>query len=74
VRGPSGGFVLNRSAEEITFLDVYEIIESKFDINGCPLSRITCSFNKCIFDERMTGIRQELYDLLKDIKLSDFQE
>ncbi len=73
VRGPAGGFVLNRSAEAITFLDIYEIIESKVEMTGCPLSRTNCSFSKCIFDERMSKIRREVYELLKDIKLSDFQ-
>lgn len=74
VRGPAGGFVLNKPAEDISFLDVYEVIESKVELTGCPLSRDNCSFKKCIFDERMTKLRKEMYDLLKDIRLSDFQQ
>ncbi len=37
VRGPKGGFTLNKAAEKISFLDIYEAVEAKIDAKGCPV-------------------------------------
>jgi len=49
-RGPSGGFVLNKKASEITFLDIYIAIEGDIPIEDCPLNYEACPFNKCLLD------------------------
>lgn len=72
VRGPAGGFELNRPAEEITFLNVYEVLEAPVELDSCPLGRKMCSFHSCIFEERMQKISREIYNSLKEIRLSDF--
>ena len=74
VRGPSGGFILNKPAQEIDFLQIYEIIESPVDISGCPLGKATCSQKRCIFDARMLNLNREIYSTLKQIRLSDFSQ
>ncbi len=74
VRGPAGGFILSRPAEEITFLQIYEILESPVSFTACPLSKEKCPFDKCIFDGKLSGVTRELYDLFKSIRLSDFIE
>ena len=33
MRGPTGGFILTRKPEEISFLDLYESIEGKVNVN-----------------------------------------
>ncbi len=48
VRGPSGGFLLNKPTTDITILDIYEAIEGKIDVNECPLDKQVCPFNKCL--------------------------
>lgn len=47
-RGPAGGFLLNKSASDITLLDIYESIEGLLVNTGCPLGKQVCPFNKCI--------------------------
>jgi Rrf2 family protein len=74
VRGPMGGFVLNQPAEDISFLNIYETLESKVSITRCPLLKEKCSFDKCIFSGKLTNVVNDLYKTLKDIKLSDFTE
>ena len=46
VRGPSGGFMLKKSASDITLLDIYESIEGPLDITDCPLANQVCHFPK----------------------------
>ena len=73
-RGPTGGFVLNKPAEEISFLDIYEIVESKITMNNCPLDKAGCTFKNCIFGDALKNISQSIYQTFKNIKLSDFTE
>jgi len=72
VRGPAGGFELNKPAEEITFLEILETIESKVRLNGCPFGKLNCSFQNCIFSQELNHISQNIYNTFKNIKLSDF--
>jgi len=37
VRGPAGGFELNKPAEDISFLEIYEIIEGKVKSDRLPV-------------------------------------
>lgn len=72
VRGPAGGFELNRPAEEITFLNIYETIEGEVKLGGCPFGKIHCAFSTCIFNQELNRISQDIYDTFKNMKLSDF--
>ena len=72
VRGPAGGFELNKPAEEVNFLEIYEIIEGKVKLGGCPFGKINCAFQSCIFNTELTRISQDIYDTFKNMKLSDF--
>jgi len=72
VRGPSGGFALNKPAEEISFFEIYEIIDGKINLGGCPLNKTDCSFQGCIFDNHLSRISNEIKETFIKIKLSDF--
>ena len=73
-RGPSGGFVLSRPPAEISFLDIYEIVESKITTNDCPLDKAVCTFETCIFGDGLKNISDNVHHTFKTIKLSDFVE
>jgi len=62
MRGPAGGFSLNKPAGEISLLDIYECIEGKINAEGCPLNRQVCPFDKCL----MGGIVKKLTDEIKE--------
>lgn len=49
-RGPSGGFTLKKSPENITFLEIYETIEGSIEVTPCPLNKQVCPFDKCIMN------------------------
>lgn len=71
-RGPTGGFMLNKPAEKISFLDIYEIVESKIILNDCPLDKTGCTFETCIFSDALKNISNNIFQTFKNIKLSDF--
>lgn len=72
VRGPAGGFILNKAAEDISFLDIYEIIEGTVNLGACPLGKKMCAFHSCIFSSEFHRISEDIYHTYKKIKLSDF--
>jgi len=74
LRGPSGGFELKKLAEEITFLEIYEIIDGEIILGDCPLGKNHCVFQSCIFDNELNRISADIYETFRKMKLSDFNK
>jgi len=56
-RGPSGGFRLIVNPKDITFLQIYELIEGEIDRSYCPFGKQeSCMFRKCL----LHGITQKM--------------
>ena len=72
VRGPAGGFCLNKPADEINFWEIYETIEGKVKLGGCPFDKEHCAFSSCIFGKEINRISSDIYETFKNMKLSDF--
>ena len=72
VRGPAGGFSLARPAEEVSFMDIYRVIDGDVSPVACPLGKSKCIFRACIFQEKVSGIMRELHASLEGIRLSEF--
>jgi len=72
VRGPAGGYELKADPENLSFLDIYEVVEGKVEIGNCPIGKSDCMFAKCIFGKPLNAVAKEIYDILKGIKLSQF--
>jgi Rrf2 family protein len=71
MRGPYGGFALTTSADDISFLDVYELFEATVEVDNCPLGRKYCPFSGCMFDGRINTLNQAIYKVLRDTSISD---
>ena len=71
-RGPSGGFSLKMSADDIKLIDLYESIEGKIDIGDCPLDHPVCKFDKCIFNNVTKKMTEEFVAYMKGETLSNF--
>ena len=74
LRGPAGGFELNKPAEDITFLEIYEIIDGKVTLGACPFGKVHCVFQSCMFDNELNRISTDIYNTFKKIRLSDFSK
>jgi len=71
-RGPSGGFMLAKGADEITLLEIYESIEGKIVVARCPLGKPTCPFGRCIFDDLTMKMTADFKNYLAERRLSDY--
>lgn len=71
-RGPLGGFILLKSADEISMLDIYESIEGDILLTPCPLDRPICPFNKCLMGGIIFDLTTQFSDYLKKQKLADY--
>ncbi|MDY6916154.1 MAG: Rrf2 family transcriptional regulator [Candidatus Cloacimonadota bacterium] len=72
VRGPAGGFQLNKEPEDITFWDIFQVIDGDVELGGCPFGKVHCAFQTCIFSKELNRISQDIYETFKNMKLSDF--
>jgi len=51
VRGPKGGFQLNKAAEKITLLEIYEAVEGPLIPSQCFLGREKCAREHCVLGQ-----------------------
>jgi len=65
-RGPSGGFELNQLEEEISLLELWEVVEGKFEIKVCLSGNKGCLEIGCIFSDEIYNIQNNLYDYLRN--------
>jgi Rrf2 family protein len=70
-RGPSGGFVLNIPADQITLLEVYEYIEGTIDCQFCGIQENKCPFVSCVFGSKAEIFSEEFILYLKNTRISD---
>ena len=71
-RGPSGGFSLAKPANEISLLDVYQVMEGNSNEDMCCNEKDkSCPFKECIFGGLTNRFAKEFIDYLKSKKLSD---
>ena len=71
IRGPKGGFVLGKSANEITLLDVYESIDGRFMLSGCLFDVPIWSGGKCILGGVLEKVGEQVKEYLTQTKLDE---
>lgn len=64
-RGPTGGFILRKKPEEITFLELYEAIEGTLEITSCPLDKPICNFDRCIMNNITKQMTKDFKEYLQ---------
>ena len=70
-RGPKGGFVLGKKPEEITLLEIFELVEGDIEDISCMGNCAICPFKDCIFGGLMSKLTKEFKSYLEATKLSD---
>lgn len=78
-RGPKGGFQLNRPAEEIKLIEIYEAIEGPLCTNQCVLGREKCLTPDCVVGNMMDKLNALVVNFLntttaKDLAHSGFKK
>ena len=77
IRGPSGGYMLRRPAEEILIYEIIEQVDEPLDLvhcikvmeseNSCPNAKT------CVTREVWRGLTDHVLDFLKNITLEDLR-
>ena len=74
-RGRTGGFRLNRSADEISLLAVVRPFQDGLMGVECLLGQTNCSdSDACPLHDQLTGIRRSFHDLLAHTTLADIAQ
>ncbi len=60
VRGPQGGFLVERPAGEITLLEIYEAVEGRLTPHGCFFRAPVCVGTDCVLGEVILSVHQQL--------------
>ncbi len=69
MRGPRGGFMLERDANDISLLEVYESIEGALERNTCLLGVPICGGKHCILGKLPGMINKKVADYLSKTRL-----
>lgn len=72
VKGPSGGFSIVSRFKNMSFLEIYEIMEGKIGTHSCLFSSHAESCDSCIMGDLIKRINGEFYQYMKEHKISDF--
>lgn len=68
-RGPHGGLTLGKPANEISLLQIYEIIEKPLDNNYCLLGREGCGHQFCILGAMVENVSKQVKEYLENTTL-----
>jgi len=72
IRGPKGGFVLKKNADEITLLEVYEMFEGKIQTENCAMHyQEKCPFNTCVFGSMGDNFSKAFESYLRNKTIAD---
>jgi Rrf2 family protein len=74
VRGPNGGFRLDKKPGEITIAEIYEAIEGPLEFNLCLMGEPVCKGEKCILDSISKSISNDVQKLFRTTRLSSLTD
>ena len=71
-KGPKGGFSITPQSANITFLEIYEIIDGAITTHDCIFNTNKGKCPNCIMNNILGRLNHELITYLKNHKISDF--
>jgi len=72
-RGPGGGFTIKKNANEISMLEIYQLIEGNVDCQFCGITENRCPFITCIFGGKPDKLTNEFVEYMTSTKISDLK-
>ena len=70
IRGPKGGFALEKPADQITLLDIFQAIDGPLVSSNCLLGNPLCNGN-CILGELLKTMNKQVEDYFSATKISE---
>ena len=75
MKGPSGGFFIDKQGMECTLADIVKAIDGDKIFLGCGLGLKECSEKRpCPIHNEFKKIRKEMHDMLQSATLNEFNE
>lgn len=74
IRGPQGGFQLDRRASAITLLDIFEAIEGPIKDFVCLSDNPICQAPGCILGQTVRNLHGQMQDCLEKTTLSELAD
>jgi Rrf2 family protein len=72
-RGPGGGFSFKKNADQISMLEIYQLIEGNVDCQFCGITENQCPFITCIFGGKPDKLTNEFVEYMTNTKISDLK-
>lgn len=69
-RGPAGGVCLAKDPEQITLLEIYEVMEGSMLCNPCLFGNDTCPRNDCVLGVLLPGLAEQVRDYFEQTTLA----
>jgi Rrf2 family protein len=69
-RGPSGGVGLAKKPEEITLLEIYEVMEGAMICHPCLFGKTECPRAECVLGTLLPGLAQQVRDYFEQTTLA----
>ncbi len=73
-RGPAGGVALARPAEEITLLEVYEIMEGSMLCKPCLFGKDKCPRNDCVLGALLPGLARQVREYFEKTTIAQLAQ
>ena len=70
-RGPGGGFVLAKPADQVTLLDIHTAVDGPLDANTCLLAERLCQGGRCVMEQLLASVYSQVHERLANTRLSD---
>jgi Rrf2 family protein len=74
VRGPKGGFMLAKRADQLSMLEVFEAVEGPIGEPDCLLGLGSCVVEKCMLGDAFFQINALVRERLKGNSLASFAQ
>jgi Rrf2 family protein len=71
IRGPKGGFSLEKSGDEVSLFQLYELFDGPLPENNCLFHKPSCNLELCVFDDFLCSINKQIFDYMKNANLSE---
>ena len=73
-RGPAGGVGLAKRPEDITLLEIYEIMEGAMPCKPCLFGHKECPRKGCVLNELLPGLARQMHDYFENTTLAMLAE
>ncbi|MCP3662016.1 MAG: Fe-S cluster assembly transcriptional regulator IscR [Gammaproteobacteria bacterium] len=74
VRGPGGGYILSRNADEVSIAEVISAVDEKVDTTRCGGSHNCQNNERCLTHDLWRDLSDQIFDYLDDITLQGLMD